>query len=186
MVTYAACVLLLCRGPMASGLVVRASDWFFSEGHGLISQMVSEFFCGLIFLSRHHCHEQSSLTLQIHNTPGAMCCMSEFTAITSWLFSPQSSQPGCRRTGKTVVMGSGYGRFESVLKINCMRQSKRQLASSSYNHNTLTTPRTSANSTNTAKTVHCRKYLDKTTQGMVSEDSVFYYMSEVKASLKPQ
>jgi len=71
--------------------------------------------------------------------------------------------------------GSGYGRFELVLKINCMRQSKRQLASLSYNHNTLTTLRTSANSTNTA--VDCRKYLDKTTQGMVSEDSVFYYMS---------
>ena len=52
------------------------------------------------------------------------------TAKTSWLFQPQICYPGCRQTGET-----GYERFALVLKTDY----KRQLPSSSYNHNTLTT-----------------------------------------------
>ena len=37
----------------------------------------------------------------------------------------------------------GYERFALVLENNCIRQPNRQLPSSSYNHNTLTTLRTS-------------------------------------------
>ena len=38
---------------------------------------------------------------------------------------------------------SGYKSYALVLKANCIRQSESQLPSSSYNHNTLTTLRTS-------------------------------------------
>ena len=40
---------------------------------------------------------------------------------------------------------SGYERFSLVLKSNCIRQPKMPLSSSSYNHSTLTTLRTSVN-----------------------------------------
>ena len=54
-------------------------------------------------------------------------------------FNPQSGYYGCRQAEETVVMrGSLLG-----LKTNCIRQPKRQLSSSSYNHNKLTTLRTS-------------------------------------------
>jgi len=46
---------------------------------------------------------------------------------------------GCRQTGETVVTE----RFALVLKTNCIRQPKRKLPSSSYNHKTLTTLRAS-------------------------------------------
>jgi len=49
---------------------------------------------------------------------------------------PQSGYPGCRRD-------SGYEWFALALKTNYIRQPKRQVPSSSYNHNTLTTLRTS-------------------------------------------
>ena len=38
---------------------------------------------------------------------------------------------------------SDFERFALILKTNCVRQPKRQLPSSSYNHNTLTALRTS-------------------------------------------
>ena len=43
---------------------------------------------------------------------------------------------------QTSWRDSGYERFTLVWKTNYIRQPKRQLASSSYNHNTLTTLRT--------------------------------------------
>ena len=44
---------------------------------------------------------------------------------------------------QTSWRDSGYERFALVWKPNCIRQPKMQLPSSSYNHNTLTTFRTS-------------------------------------------
>ena len=61
------------------------------------------------------------------------------TAKTSWLFLPQSGYHGCRQAEETVVMRD----LLLVLETNCIRQPNRQLPSSSYNHNTLTTLRTS-------------------------------------------
>ena len=60
------------------------------------------------------------------------------TAKTSWLFKPQSGYHSCRQAEETVVpLGI------MVLVTNFIRQPNRKLPSSSYNHNTLTTLRTS-------------------------------------------
>ena len=46
---------------------------------------------------------------------------------------------------QTSWRDSGYERFALIWKSNCIRQHKMQQPSSSYNHNTLTTFRTSVN-----------------------------------------
>ena len=46
---------------------------------------------------------------------------------------------------QTSWRDSGYERFALIWKSNCIRQPKMQQPSSSYNHNTLTTFRTSVN-----------------------------------------
>ena len=51
----------------------------------------------------------------------------------------QSGCPGCRLAREMVDM---HGLF-LVIDTNCIRQHERQLPSSSYNHKTLTTLRTS-------------------------------------------
>ena len=61
------------------------------------------------------------------------------SAKTSWLFLTTEWLPWLH----TSWRHGDYERFTLVLKTNCIRQSERQLPSSSYNHNTLTKTRTS-------------------------------------------
>ena len=70
MVLYAACVLLLCRGP--SGLVVRASDYY-SEGLRFKSQLVLELFPWINFsLSLSTSLSQTEFTDSLSNKQPAL------------------------------------------------------------------------------------------------------------------
>ena len=75
----------------------------------------------------------------------------EFTAQTNWLLKPQSGYPGCRLAREMVVMSGLF----LVLETDCIRQPERQLPSLSYNHNTLTTLRTSVRETSVRESPAC-------------------------------